>query len=76
MFCIMDKDNKIFYGWITSTLTSELTYGVSTLLIHSICEHLKKDYDIFDLCGANTDSIARFKASLGAELKVFYRIQL
>ncbi len=76
MFCIMDKDNKIFYGWITSTLTSELTNGVSTLLIHSICEHLKKDYDIFDLCGANTDSIARFKASLGAELKVFYRIQL
>jgi len=76
MFCIMDKPNRIFYGWLTSTATNELSNGVSTLLIHSICEHLKKDYEIFDLCGANTETIARFKASLGAELKVFYRIKL
>jgi len=76
MFCIMNKANKIFYGWLTSTATNELANGVSTLLFHSICEYLRNDYKIFDLCGANTETIARFKASLGAELKVFYRIKL
>lgn len=76
MFCLLDKKNKTSYAWLASTDVKELSNGVSTLLFHSICEYLKNDYNIFDLCGANTDTIARFKASLGAQLKVFYRIQL
>ena len=76
MFCLMDKVNKVAYAWLASTDVQELSKGVSTLLFHSISEYLQTDYDVFDLCGANTDTIARFKASLGAELKVFYRIKL
>lgn len=76
MFCQMDKINKVSYAWFTSTDVNELSNGVSTLLFHSISEYLKTEYVTFDLCGANTETIARFKASLGAQLKVFYRIKL
>lgn len=76
MFCLMDKINKISYAWFTSTDVNELSNGVSTLLFHSISIYLQNEYDIFDLCGANTETIARFKASMGAQLKVFYRIKL
>ncbi len=76
MFCILDYKNKIAYAWLASTDLKELSNGLSTLIIHQICLYLKSDFKIFDLCGANTDSIARFKASLGADLKVFYRIEL
>lgn len=76
MFCLLDQTNRTAYGWLTTTAIEEFSNGVSTLLFHSICEQLKEEYDIFDLCGANTDSIARFKASMGAELQVFYNIQL
>lgn len=76
MFCLMDKINKISYAWLATTDVKELSNGVATQLLHSIAEHLKIDYNVFDLCGANTDSIARFKASLGTQLKVFYRIKL
>lgn len=75
MFCLLDKPNKTTYAWLTTTAINELSNGVSTLLFHSINEYLKQDYEIFDLCGANTNTIARFKASLGAELQVFYNIQ-
>ncbi len=61
MFCLMDKQNKIAYAWLAATDVKELSNGVSTLLFHSICEYLKAEYDIFDLCGANTDTIARLK---------------
>lgn len=76
MFCLMDKHNKTSYAWFASTDVNELANGVSTQLLHETSEYLKKDYYIFDLCGANTETIARFKASLGAQLKVFYRIKL
>lgn len=75
MFCQLDKPNKTAYAWLTTTDINELSNGVSTLLFHSINEYFKQEYDFFDLCGANTETIARFKASLGAELKVFYNIQ-
>lgn len=76
MLCILDKLNKTAYAWLAATDLKELSNGLSTLLIHEISQFLKGDYNTFDLCGANTDSIARFKASLGADLKVFYRIKL
>lgn len=76
MFCLMDQTNRIAYAWLASTALDELSNGASTLLFHSISEYLRASYDVFDLCGANTETIARFKASLGAELQVFYRIKL
>ncbi len=76
MFCLLDNNNKIAYAWLQSTAIEDLANGASTLLIHTISQHLKDKYQTFDLCGANTNTIARFKASMGAQLKVFYRIKL
>lgn len=76
MVCIMDEKNKIAYAWLASTNISELSSGVSTLIFHSICTYLVNNYQIFDLQGANTDTIARFKASHATQLKVFYRIKV
>lgn len=74
MFCYIDRDNKRVYAWLSGSRVSELSNGVSLYMFTEVINYLKDDYDVLDLCGANNETISRFKASLGAELKVFYKI--
>ncbi len=76
MICLMDKNNKIVYAWLSTSSPDEMSNGITPFMFHSIIDYIKKDYDYFDLCGANTETIARFKASFGTILKPFYRISI
>lgn len=53
---------------------SEMRYGVSAWHTQQLVNDLKAQHCMLDLCGGNTPDVARFKAALGLQLKVFYRI--
>jgi hypothetical protein len=73
---LQDKNHKISYAWLATTLPEEMKNGVTPFLYDRLFNYLKDDYELLDLCGANTESIARFKTSLGTKLETFFKVSL
>lgn len=85
-FCVM-RDERIVstnivisdaprcaYTILRASDPEELKHGVSTWHSVQLIEALSGQYQCLDFCGANTPTVARFKAALGMELKLFFRI--
>ncbi|NMD13189.1 MAG: hypothetical protein GYA77_06520 [Candidatus Cloacimonetes bacterium] len=64
----------IAYTIMRSTREEDLRLGASTLHSKLLVEALSGRYRCLDFCGANTPEVARFKAAMGFQLKVFYQI--
>lgn len=75
LYLTFEKDETA-YAWLCATSSKEMTFGATLYMYMTLIEVLKGKFKVLDLCGANTDTIARFKASIGAELEVFYYLSL
>lgn len=62
------------YTIYRATSLDEMKHGVSSLHTTSIITELANEISELDFCGANIPDVARFKASFGLRLKVYYRI--
>ena len=66
-------------GWAAYTILrasepAEMKLGVSTWHSMKLVESLQGRYRVLDFCGGNVPAVARFKAALGLELKLFFQI--
>lgn len=72
---ILLKDSQKAYTIFRTTDKEALKNGASCLHTLKLIEYLKNEnLQELDFCGANKPDIARFKAALDLELKVFFRI--
>ena len=62
------------YTIMRSTREEDLRLGASTLHSKMLVETLADRYRSLDFCGANNPEVARFKAAMGFQLKVFYQV--
>ena len=62
------------YSIMRSTLPSSFKSGASTLHSLMLVEMLKDRFACLDFCGANYPDVARFKAALGLDLEMFFKI--
>ena len=86
--CNLRRDDKIVssnivfgsgsgtaYAVLGASLEQELQYGASSLQTLEMLESLHESYTRVDFCGANVAEVARFKAGLGFDLRLFFRIE-
>lgn len=66
----LDKAYTIY----RATSQNDMKHGVSSLHTLSLINELANEISELDFCGANIPDVARFKASFGLSLKVFFRI--
>jgi len=71
---ILDPIQRTIYGWQSGSTDIGRKNGAQVFTYDWIYQQFATDYDYYDFCGGNIKSVARFKASLGAELQLFYRI--
>ncbi len=62
------------YSIMRSTLPQDLKSGASALHSLLLVEQLKDRFAGLDFCGANYPEVARFKAALGFQLELFFKI--
>ncbi|HNX00977.1 MAG TPA: GNAT family N-acetyltransferase [Candidatus Cloacimonadota bacterium] len=72
---LMDKSLDTVYAWQHYTDPSHFSSGVSPFFMDRLFHLLKDEFSIFDYCGANHPAISRYKAAMGADLHLFFRIQ-
>ncbi len=72
---LQDHGLDTVYAWQHYTDPAYFNTGVSPFFFNTLFNLLKDDFSTFDLCGANHPAISRYKAALGANLQVFFRIQ-
>lgn len=63
------------YGWLMASEPEDMKQGAVLLLFWNMFNELSQRFTAFDLCGANSKGPSRFKAALGAELKLFFQIE-
>lgn len=68
------SDTDKAYTVFRATETEAMKNGASSLHTLKLIEALSGQIEILDFCGANVAEVARFKAALGLQLKVFYQI--
>lgn len=73
---ILSDGGKLAYTIILATQKDAMKKGAATLHSVEISQHLPLKTKILDFCGANIREVARFKAALGLELRVYYHIKL
>ena len=62
------------YAVLGATDKEDMKKGASSLQTVEMLNALKDRYSTVDLCGGNVPEVGQFKASLGLELKCFFRI--
>lgn len=72
---VLGTGNGTAYAIMGASLDSELRLGASSLQAMQMLQALHARYQRVDFCGGNIAEIARFKAGLGFELKLFFRIE-
>ncbi|MBN2830294.1 MAG: GNAT family N-acetyltransferase [Candidatus Cloacimonetes bacterium] len=75
LLILNDTENKALYAWQNGTNPEYLHSGVAIFLHYHAIMKYKESYLLYDLCGANHPGISRFKAAIGAELKLFFRLE-
>lgn len=63
------------YSIMRCTTDVGLKQGASTLHSGLLVEKLKGSFRFVDFCGANYPEVARFKAALGFDLRVFFQLK-
>ena len=63
----VESDDKL-YNWNAASDSSLMNKGGTSFLVTQMLMEIKKKYRIWDLCGADIPSVAKFKRGLGGEL--------
>lgn len=63
------------YAVIGASSENALKTGASSMQTVEMLAAFKDRYNRVDLCGANVPQVARFKAALGLQLRLFFRIE-
>lgn len=71
---LLSADGELAYSVMRTTAPEEMKNGASTLHSLMLVESLKQRYHKIDFCGGNQPEVARFKAALGFELKIFFQL--
>ncbi len=60
------------YDWVAGADPAHYASAATPFLLYTIIENSKGDHEFFDLMGANTPSIAAFKANFGGDVTPYY----
>lgn len=71
---LLAATNGMAYTVLLATADDAMKNGASTMHSLKLLDILKGEFSFLDFCGANVQDVARFKAALGLELRVFYQI--
>jgi len=71
---ILSDGGELAYTIILATQEDAMKLGAATLHSVELSRHLPSTTKILDFCGANIREVARFKAALGLDLRVYYHI--
>lgn len=71
---LLAGEGGMAYTVLRASHSDEMRHGVSLWHTDMLIKELRKQYHTLDLCGANVPEVARFKAAMGLELKLFFRI--
>jgi len=72
---ILDKVKNVAYYWMAGAQKESLSTGLNQLLIQDIVErYINTGLEKFDLVGADTDTIARYKSTLNFPLVPIYSV--
>ncbi|MFH1682010.1 MAG: GNAT family N-acetyltransferase [Candidatus Eisenbacteria bacterium] len=69
-------DGRMAYDWVAGADTTLIKQGAPSLLVWRINEELSRECDYLDFMGANTPSIAAFKAGFGAPLTMYWETRM
>ncbi len=72
---VVISDRDVVYTWLRASDENELKSGVSVFHSVHLYEILGRQYQSIDMCGANSDSTARFKMGMGGQLKLFFHVR-
>jgi hypothetical protein len=75
LLILNDVANKTLYAWQNGADPEYFSTGVAILVHDEVIKRYRTDYLLYDLCGANLQSVSRFKAAIGAELRLFFRLE-
>jgi hypothetical protein len=75
LLILNDPDKQVLYAWQNGTNPLFLNSGVSLLMHYEVIKQYKNTHTVYDLCGGNHSSISRFKTAMGADLKLFFRLE-
>ncbi len=68
------KDQTPAYSILRASVKEEMDRGVSLWHNKMLIEAMSSRCTELDFCGANTPDVARFKAAMGLQLRLFFRI--
>ena len=72
---IQDPAKSVSYYWMAGAHRDYLNTGLNQLLVQRILEHYQdSDYNIFDMVGADTPTIARYKSTFNFPLVPMYSV--
>lgn len=71
---LLTANDRKAYTVLLATSDDAMKNGASTMHSLKLLEVLRNEFDSLDFCGANVQEVARFKAALGLQLRVFYQI--
>lgn len=71
---LLQGDPSAAYSLYRCTVKAELSKGVSLWHTHMMIQAMESRCKVLDFCGANIPEVARFKGSMGHQLKLFFRI--
>lgn len=61
--------------WVAGVVTTELASGVGSWLMMEVAAELgRRGHTEWDLCGADLEGVARFKAELGSRLEHYFEV--
>ncbi|MGI6198166.1 MAG: hypothetical protein ACOYIS_03435 [Candidatus Cloacimonadaceae bacterium] len=71
---ILQGDDQVAYSLFRSSVKEEMDKGVSLWHTDMLIKTMESSCKVLDFCGANVPEVARFKASMGHQLQLFFRV--
>lgn len=72
---LLQAQEKVAYSILRASVKEEMDRGVSLWHTQMLIKSMQSSCGILDFCGANTPDVARFKAAMGLQLKLFFRLR-
>ena len=63
---------EVIYDWVAGADPAYYNSGATSYLLYTLIEQSRAGYDVFDLMGANTPTIAAFKSNFGGQITPYY----
>ena len=73
---LLQAQEKVAYSILRGSVKEEMDRGVSLWHTQMLIKSMQSSCGTLDFCGANTPDVARFKAAMGLQLKLFFRLRI